>query len=218
MLAKDQFIQACCLSAWHIVKQITRQCFLHLLLSDLCIGMELGLTRAEALLSILSGSSAEFVILRFITVSGLCWSTNCGKRRKVMTKSRKRNYFFVLPKISRWRESKRVIWWSSRQCSLMKQPLTVNLVISPGAGSYSCWQQWRSCSWPAVSPQESMHTGAGKTRRANHGFIFLLSDPHCSTSRWARALCDSSLWASFFIWSPLGKIKDPAEKLRSRRS
>lgn len=100
MLEKDPFIQACCLSGSRIIKQMTRQYFLHLPWSELCIGRELGLTRAEnrgkQYWSILSRNSVDFVIPLHITVCGLSWTINCGKRRKVMTKSGKRNDFFVL--------------------------------------------------------------------------------------------------------------------------
>lgn len=48
-LEMDPFTQVCHFSGSRIIKQISRQCFLYLLWSELYKGRELGLTRAESL-------------------------------------------------------------------------------------------------------------------------------------------------------------------------
>lgn len=144
-----------------------------------------------------------------------------------MTEFRKRNNSSRLlkgSKISTWNRAERVIWFSSWQCCLMKQPLTILL-----------WKEWPhlgpillliaavaalllTSRKNMVNPQESMHRWPGKACRAQHALILLLNDVHYKTSKLARFLCDSSIWASFFICPLLGKIKDLGENLRSRRN
>lgn len=135
-----------------------------------------------------------------------------------MTKSGKINDIFLCygyAKISRWSGSKRVIW-----CFSWWNSLPLNPVMSLGAGSSSCLQEWRSCLWPAVRTWwtlRKVHT-CEQARLTEQTMINFATEWSSLQYKQMGQSPVSSFWASFFIRSPLGRIRDPAEKLRSGRN